>query len=177
MLHNQLPTPEIYDWGRLPHPPDYPQDPLGRQQFQPWWWPWFRGTILIVILLALSFLLGRLTASLPPSHTADSSHVATRTLTTVQTFSGSNSMGTGDFVMHTAWQINWLCIPKATSKDQYSLKIDVNDEDTFSFVSTAADLPCKPDKFSGTVKEAQAGHFYLYITSTGPWAIEIQTFQ
>jgi len=176
MPRNQPSTPETYDWESLPPAPDYPQDTSVRQRFQPWWWPWFRGAILVVILLMLSFLLGRLTALLPSSHTG-SSRVVTRTLTTVQTFTDSKSIQTGDFVVHTTWYINWLCVPGTSSRGQYSFKIDVNNADTFNFVSTPIDQTCKSNNASGRIQELQTGHLYLYITSKGPWTIEIQAFQ
>jgi hypothetical protein len=175
MPGSQPPAPEIYDWRSLPLPPDYPQDTPARRRIQPWWWLWFRGGILVVILVMLSFLLGRLTA--PPSHAAGSSHTITRTLTTVRTFSGSGSALTDDFVVHTAWQINWLCVPNVPPKSPYLFKIDMNNADTFTPVSTATDQLCETSSFSSVVKETQTGHFYLFITSKGSWAIEIQVFQ
>jgi hypothetical protein len=95
----------------------------------------------------------------------------------LQTFSGSGPKQTDAFTVQSAWQISWLCAPRADPKNQYQLKIDVNNADTTFFAFTTGDLSCQKDSIAGSIKETQTGHFYLYITSKGPWAIEIQTFQ
>lgn len=180
MPRSQLLTPKTDDWRSLPPLPSYPTDIPLRRRFPLWWWPWFSTGILVVFFVALSFLAGRFTAPPLPSHppTPGSSRIVIHTPTTVQTFTGSKSAQTKSFVAPTPWQISWLCIPGADAKGQYQVfKIDVIDADTNFFEFTASDQLCQPGHVSGSIEESQAGHFYLYITSKGPWALEIQTLQ
>lgn len=183
MPQRQSSTLETYGWSKLPPIPDdyLANDGSFPRNRGPWWWLWFRTPVIVVILIVLGFLAGRFTAPLPLSHAPTPPHVVVRTLTTVQTFTGSNSQPTNSFEVSANWRLSWLCAPNASKTGQYQLKIDLNSAETGSnsagtgsFISTPVDQPCQLNAASGSMQESQGGTFYLYVTSKGPWTIEIQ---
>jgi hypothetical protein len=104
---------------------------------------------------------------------------ATHALTwiTVKKFAGSGNQMTGVFPIQHDWKILWSCDPKLLHGTNGNLKVAIYGPPDGTLIDVGVNVTCKTGSTGNSTEVHKVGQFFLVITGTESWNLQIQELQ